>query len=314
MAAKKVIHLGTRGSRLAVIQSEYIKRRIMALNPDVNIKLLTIKTTADKFRTTPLYRIGGKGLFLKEIEDALLEGKVDLAVHSMKDVPAEIPEGLEIAAITERMDPRDALISKEPLPSVEHLPKNARVATSSLRRASQLRHVRPDIEVVPIRGNLDTRLRKITTENLDAIVLAMAGILRINVKDIHLLPMDPNLCLPAAGQGSLGIEVRKEDAEVRNLVSPLNDSKASTCIRAERACLQHLGAECYTSMAAFAEIKDAGIHLRAVVADLNGKRLLRDEAAGDLKDFESIGTALAERLLSRGAKEIIEEMKQSIAH
>lgn len=314
MAAKKVIHLGTRGSRLAVTQSEFIKRRIMALNPDVDIKLMTIKTTADKFRTAPLYRIGGKGLFLKEIEDALLARKVDLAVHSMKDVPGEIPEGLEIRAITERMDPRDALISKEPLPSFEHLPKHARVATSSLRRASQLRHVRPDIEVLPIRGNLDTRLRKLTSEKLDAIVLAMAGLLRMNIKNIHLLPMDTSFCLPAAGQGSLGIEVRKGDPEVQDLVNPLNDQRASACIRAERACLQRLGAECYTSMAAFAEIDDAGLHLSAIVADLDGRRLLKADEAGDMKDPESLGNALAERLLSQGAMEIIEAMKQSIGH
>ena len=314
MTAKKVIHLGTRGSRLAIIQSEYVKRRIEAMNPDVDIRLVTIKTTADKFQTAPLYRMGGKGLFLKEIEDALLEGKVDLAVHSMKDVPSEIPEGLEIAAITERMDPRDALVSKESLQSVEGLPQGARVATSSLRRASQLLHVRPDLEIIPIRGNQDTRIKKMTSENLDAVVLAMAGILRMNFKDIHLLPLDTNLCLPAAGQGSLGVEARREDAEIRNLVSPLNDSQASACIRAERACLLNLGAECYTSMAAFAEINPSGIGLRAVVADLTGKKLLKDDESGDMKDPESIGTALAERLFSRGAKEIIEAMKQAIAH
>ena len=253
-------------------------------------------------------------MFLKEIEEALLEGKVDMAVHSMKDVPGEIPEGLEIAAITERMDPRDGLVSKESLQSVEGLSRGARVATGSLRRASQLLHVRPDLEIIPIRGNQDTRIRKMTSENIDALVLAMAGILRMDFKDLHLLPLDPDLCLPAAGQGALGIEARKGDEEIRHLVSPLNDSPASARIRAERACLLHLGAECYTSMAAFAEIHGAVIRLRAVVSDLAGRKLLRDVEEGDLKAPESLGTTLAERLLSQGATEIIQEMKQAIAH
>jgi len=314
MATRKIIHLGTRGSRLAIIQSEHVKARIEASNPDVDIRLVTIKTTADKFQSAPLYRIGGKGLFLKEIEEALLEGKVDMAVHSMKDVPGEIPEGLEIAAITERMDPRDALVSKESLQSVEGLSRGARVATGSLRRASQLLHVRPDLEIIPIRGNQDTRIRKMTSENIDALVLAMAGILRMDFKDLHLLPLDPDLCLPAAGQGALGIEARNGDEEIRHLVSPLNDSPASARIRAERACLLHLEAECYTSMAAFAEIHGAVIRLRAVVSDLAGRKLLRDVEEGDLKAPESLGTTLAERLLSQGATEIIQEMKQAIAH
>ncbi len=310
------VKLGTRGSRLAIIQSEYVKRGILTQNPNIKVRLEIIKTTADRFTSAPLYRIGGKGLFLKEIEEALLEGRIDLAVHSMKDVPGEIPRALKIGAITERADPRDALISKEAIASIKELPRRARVGTSSLRRGSQLLYIRPDLEILPIRGNQDTRLKKLKTENLDAVVLAMAGLERMHFQDIHLLPLDPDICLPAGGQGSLGIEIREDDTVIQNLVRPLAHPEASCCIRAERACLHFLGAECYTSMAAYAEILNSRIHLRALVSDLKGERLIREAINGDPENPESLGSQLAERLLSNGAAEIIEEIKRdtSISH
>lgn len=304
------IRIGTRGSRLAIIQSDYVKRRIEATNSNVSIKLVIIKTTADRVQDKPLYRIGGKGLFLKEIEEALIEGRVDMAVHSMKDVPFELAEVFEIGAITDREDPRDALITKDKLSCFQELRKGAKVATGSLRRGSQLRYMRPDIEIVPIRGNQDTRLKKMKSERIDAIVLAMAGIRRMNLQNIHVLPLDADICLPAGGQGSLGIEIRRDDENLRNLTRPLNDLHASVCIRAERACLQKLGAECYTSMAAFAEMTDSKVHLRASVADLSGKRVMNDEIEGNMNHPEPIGFELAHRLLSNGAAEIIEEIKK----
>jgi hydroxymethylbilane synthase len=304
------IKIGTRASRLALIQSEYVKGRIEAGNPGVRIRLVTVKTTADRIQNSPLYRIGGKGLFLKEIEEALLKGEIDMAVHSMKDVPSEIPPPLEIAAITEREDPRDALITKGRLGRLDEMAQGATVATSSLRRSSQLLHVRPDLRIVPMRGNQDTRLRKLKSQDIDGIVLAMAGIRRMNFGEINILSLEPDICLPAGGQGSLGIEIRRDCEEIREMVSPLNHSEASINIRAERACLKSLGAECYTSMAAFAETLDSKIHLRAVVADLEGARLVKKEMMGDSNDPEALGRELASRLLGDGAEEIIEEIKR----
>jgi len=249
-------------------------------------------------------------LFLKEIEEALRQRKIDIAVHSMKDVPFELADIFEIVAITEREDPRDALVTENRLPSFQELPKGSTVATGSLRRGSQLLYARPDIQIVPMRGNLDTRLRKFRSEKMDALVLAMAGLRRMNYENIHVLPLDPDICLPAGGQGSFGVEIRRDDETVRHLTEGLNDVDASTCIRAERACLKRLGAECYTSMAAFAEIRDSNIYLRASVSDLKGKNVVKDEITGTTDNPEEIGAELAQRLLSSGAEPIIEAVKK----
>ncbi len=305
------MRIGTRGSRLALIQANYVKEKIEEMNPTVRATLRTITTTADRIQGSPLYRLGGKGLFLKEIEEALAEGLIDFAVHSMKDVPTEIAEIFDIAAITEREDHRDALVSKDRLSSLGDMPGAAKVATGSLRRGSQILHARPDIQIVPIRGNQDTRIKKMQAQNLDAVVLAMAGIRRMGFKDIHVYPLDPEICLPAGGQGSIGVEIRKNDEEARNLISPLNDFAASICIQAERACLRALGAECYTSAAALAEIVDSKIHLRAMVAELGGQRVLKEERVGGLTGPESLGIELADHLLSKGAAEIIRSLKES---
>jgi len=304
------IRIGTRGSRLAMFQAEWVKRKIGEKFPNVNIELVIIKTTADRIQDKPLYQIGGKGLFLKEIEEALVEKKIDIAVHSMKDVPFELTDVFEIVAITEREDPRDALVTEGHLSSFQELANGATVATGSLRRGSQLLYARPDIQIVPMRGNLDTRLRKFRSEKMDALVLAMAGLRRMNYENIHVLPLAPDICLPAGGQGSFGIEIRRDDEKARNLTEGLNDFDASTCIRAERACLKRLGAECYTSMAAFAEIRDSEIYLRASVSDLTGKNVVKDEIMGKVDNPEEIGSELAHRLLSNGAEPIIEEVKR----
>ena len=304
------IRIGTRGSRLAMFQAEWVKRKIEEKSPNVHVDLVTIKTTADRILDKPLYQIGGKGLFLKEIEEALMAGKIDIAVHSMKDVPSELAEAFELVAITEREDPRDALITTGRLSSFQELPNGAIVATGSLRRSSQLLYARPDIKIVPMRGNLDTRLKKLKSENINALVLAMAGVRRMGYENIHVLPLDPDICLPAGGQGSFGIEIRRDDEKARNLTKHLNDLDASTCIRAERACLRMLGAECYTSMAAFAEIRDSKVYLRGSVADLTGKTVIKDALAGNMDNPEETGSELAHRLLSNGAERIIEEIKR----
>jgi len=304
------IRIGTRGSRLAMFQAEWVKGKLEEKYPGINIELVIIKTTADRILDKPLYQIGGKGLFLKEIEEALRQRKIDIAVHSMKDVPFELADIFEIVAITVREDPRDALVTENRLHSFQELPKGATVATGSLRRGSQLLYARPDLKIVPMRGNLDTRLRKFRSEKMDALVLAMAGLRRMNYENIHVLPLDPDICLPAGGQGSFGVEIRRDDETVRSLTEGLNDFDASTCIRAERACLRRLGAECYTSMAAFAEIRDSNIYLRASVSDLSGKTVVKDETMGKMDTPEAIGTELAQRLLSSGAEPIIEEVKR----
>jgi hydroxymethylbilane synthase len=304
------IRLGTRGSKLALIQTEYIKQKIEANHPAVTTKIVIIKTTADKIQDRPLYRIGGKGLFLKEIEDALLQNRIDMAVHSMKDVPGDLAEEFEIGAITEREDPRDALISNAALSSLQDLPMGATVATCSFRRSSQLLHLRPDIRIVPIRGNQDTRLRKLKTENIDAIVLAMAGIRRMHFENIHLLPLDPDICLPSGGQGSIGVEIRSADANARELLKPLSDLQASTCIRAERACLRAMGAECYTPIAAFGEMRNSQIKLKAIIADLKGEKIIQGEIMGAPDDPEATGSELADQLFSKGAGDLIKILKE----
>ena len=307
---KIVTRIGTRGSKLALIQADYVKTRIEENNPAVKVEIKIIKTTADRIQDSPLYKIGGKGLFLKEIEEALLQNRIDMAVHSMKDVPGDLAESFEIGAIAEREDPRDAIVSKDKLSGFQELPKGANVATCSFRRGSQLLHIRPDIRIVPIRGNQDTRMRKLKTEDIDAIVLAMAGIRRMNFGDINLHPLDPDICLPAGGQGSIGVEIRRDDEKARDLVTPLNDTPASICIRAERACLRSLGAECYTPIAAFGEIVDSKISLKALVADLKGEKIIKGEIMGEQKNPEATGSDLADQLLSKGADDLIKELKE----
>ncbi len=304
------ITIGSRGSKLALWQAEWVKKRLEMLHPGLCAAITIIKTKGDKIIDVPLAKVGGKGLFVKEIEEALLSGDIDLAVHSMKDMPAEIPTGLGIGAVPERETPFDVLISRENKP-LAALKTGARIGTSSLRRASQLRHVRPDIEIVPLRGNLDTRLRKLMTENLDAIVLAAAGVKRLNLKSRITQYLDPEVMLPAAGQGALCIETRTNDPGIATFVKPLDHTATRVVIAGERAFLNHLGGSCQIPIAAFGEIIQNRFVLRGLVSNLDGTQIVADTREGAPDHATRIGVELAEHLISKGAAEILNHIKQN---
>ena len=318
--------LGTRGSPLALWQARHVAGRLEAAWPGLGVRLEVIRTTGDKIQDVPLAKLGGKALFVKEIEEALLDGRVDLAVHSMKDVPTDLPAGLHILAIGEREDPRDVLISRTGT-RFGDLPRGARVGTSSLRRQAQLLHHRPDLEIVGLRGNLDTRLRKLHSEGLDAIVLAAAGVRRLGLFDRVTEVLPPELSLPAIGQGALGIEVREPSADcgmrnaecgmgsggsrepsVERLVGVLDHPDTHAAVDAERAFLRRLEGGCQVPFAAHAEVERGRIRLRGLVALPDGTRLVRGERQGEARDGHAIGTALAEELLGRGAREILQRI------
>lgn len=296
--------LGTRGSKLAVHQSEWVQAQLHALAPHVTVTLRRIQTSGDKILDVPLAQIGGKGLFVKEIEEALLSGEIDLAVHSMKDVPTELPEGLAILCVPPREDPRDALISREGRAFMD-LPLGARIGTSSLRRQSQLLHARPDLTIAMLRGNLDTRLKKLHDGQFDAIVLAAAGLRRLDWAHEITEYIVPQISLPAIGQGALGIEGRSDDLFIRSLLSGLNHAPSQTAVRAERALLHRLQGGCQVPIAAHATLAGTRVTLEGLVASVDGKELIRDRAEGTFEDPESIGIQLAEQLLARGGDKIL---------
>jgi hydroxymethylbilane synthase len=271
------------------------------------VVLTRIKTTGDKIQDAPLAKIGGKGLFVKEIEEALIERKIDLAVHSIKDVPTELPEGLHLSAITKREDPRDAFISRDGT-RLKDLPQGAKIGTSSLRRQAQLLYLRGDFEMIPLRGNLDTRLKKLGTINLDGIVLALAGVKRLGLEEriTEIIPMA--ISLPAIGQGALGIETRRGDKEVEDKIQFLNDPDSWNAVSAERGFLKKLEGGCQVPIAAFAYIEGMTLFIEGLVGTVDGKRLIRDKLEGPLDKAESIGIQLAETLLEAGAKEILDEI------
>ena len=295
--------IGTRGSRLALWQANHVAARLRSAEPGITMRLETIKTTGDKILDVPLAQVGGKALFVKEIEEALLEGRVDLAVHSMKDVPTDLPPGLAIVAITEREDPFDVLISRTGR-GLQDLPRGARVGTSSLRRQAQLLHYRPDLTIIGLRGNLDTRIRKLHSEGLDAIVLAAAAIKRLGWTDCITEFLPPEVCLPAIGQGALGVESR--EPSLQRIVAVLDHPETHAAVFAERAFLRRLEGGCQVPFAAHAEVGGGRILLRGLVASPDGKRILRGERSGVCEESEGLGTALAEDLLDRGAGEIID--------
>ncbi len=306
-ATRRSLVLGTRGSRLAVWQAEWVQARLRESAPDVAVTLRRIKTSGDNILDVPLATIGGKGLFVKEIEDALLRGEIDLAVHSMKDVPTVLPEGLEILCVPAREDPRDALISREAKP-LDRLPQGARVGTSSLRRQAQLLHRRPDLKIEMLRGNLDTRLRKLRDGEFDAIVLAAAGLKRMGWLDqvTEYLPSD--VSLPAIGQGALGLEGRREDAFVRGIVAALDHRPTRTAVTAERALLERLEGGCQVPIAAHATLSGERLRLDGLVASVDGRRLVRDSVEGPVADAHALGTQLAEQLLRQGGDAILNEI------
>jgi hydroxymethylbilane synthase len=303
--------IGTRGSPLALTQSGMIRDALAACNPGVAVEIEIIKTTGDRQQewTAPPsgpQAGGGKGIFVKEIEDAMLEGRVDLAVHSMKDLPAEIPEGLRIAAVPRREDPRDVLVARGGT-SLMDLAAGARVGTGSPRRVSQIRNVRRDLVFLPIRGNVDTRLRKVREGTLDAVVLAAAGLRRLGLLDPAWPLLPEEVCLPAVGQGALAIEAREGDARVLSALEPLHDAATAACVAAERAFLAALGGGCQIPVAALATIVAGGdaVALRGAVCDPEGVRLIRVAATGPWSDAGSAGREAAEEAIRRGASEIL---------
>lgn len=303
------LRIGTRGSQLALFQANWVKEKLEQAHPRLRVSLAKIKTTGDKIQDAPLAKIGGKGLFVKEIEEALLAKRVDLAVHSIKDVPTEFPAGLHLSAITKREDPHDAFISREGI-SLKNLPPGAKIGTSSLRRQAQLLHFRGDLQLIPLRGNLDTRLKKLKTLGLDGIVLAYAGLKRLGLDEniTEILSMD--ISLPAIGQGALGIETRVGDEEVEEKIRFLNDPESSIAVSAERAFLKKLEGGCQVPIAAFGRVEDSLLKVDGLVGTTDGKRLIRHHLEGPIEKAESLGIELADILLSRGAKGILDEVYQ----
>ncbi|MEE8553700.1 MAG: hydroxymethylbilane synthase [Desulfobacterales bacterium] len=303
----KTIKIGTRGSKLALWQANWVKSALNAENTSIAVELVPIKTRGDKILDVPLAKVGGKGLFVKEIEDALLNGRIDLAVHSMKDMPSEIPDGLCVGAIPEREIPQDVLISKKGLLLHDLMP-GARIGTSSLRRSAQLLHARPDLVILPLRGNLDTRLKKLETENLDAIILAAAGVKRLGLENRITEYLDENVMLPAVGQGALCIEIRQNDPEIEPIIAALNHQETWTVVMGERAFLNRLEGGCQVPIAAHGKLEKNTFTLCGLVAAVDGTTIIKETLSGPEDSSESIGVNLANRLLSMGAKTIMENL------
>ncbi|MFZ0981320.1 MAG: hydroxymethylbilane synthase [Candidatus Acidiferrales bacterium] len=311
------LRIGTRGSSLALWQANHIANSLAKLH-GVETELVRIRTSGDRLQSASVAQVneaigaeGGKGIFIKEIEDALLSGAIDLAVHSMKDVPTEIPVGLGFAAVTRREDPRDCLISREGL-ALEKLPQGARVGTSSLRRQAQLRHHRPDLDVVDLRGNVDTRIRKLESGEFDAIVLAMAGVTRLGASAKVTQIFDEDLMLPAVGQGALGIETRADDAQTSRFVAALDDEESRACVTAERALLRELQGGCQVPLGAWGRMRKGELHLEAAVFSATGSESVRFDEAGSPAEAEAIGIRLAQILIDAGADKILRLAGRSV--
>jgi hydroxymethylbilane synthase len=303
------IVIGTRGSRLALWQANWVKSELEARFADVTVGLEIIKTKGDKILDVPLAKVGGKGLFVKEIEEALLDGRIDLAVHSLKDMPAQIPNGLCIGAFPEREIPNDALVSNGK--NLSDLNPGARIGTSSLRRAAQILHARPDLEIVSLRGNLDTRLRKLDEGEMDAIILAASGLKRMGFDDRISQLIDETVMLPAVGQGALCIEIREQDDKIGPLIAALDHPQTRTVVLGERSFLAHLEGGCQVPIAAHGTIDGDQIHLTGLVAALDGGTIIKAEISGSTTRSEELGVRLAEQLLDQGAGIILEELKES---
>lgn len=300
--------IASRESRLAMWQAEHVQARLQAQNPDRDVRILGMTTRGDQILDRPLAAIGGKGLFIKELEVAMAEGRADLAVHSMKDVPMEMPEGFVLAAISEREDPRDALVSPR-YESLAALPDGAVVGTSSLRREAQLRARFPHLIIKPLRGNLDTRLRKLDDGEFDAIILAAAGLVRLGLADRIRARIDPADMLPAPGQGALGIEICEGQPVMQRIADGLADAATAACVRAERAFSRRLGGSCHLPIAGFAVVDGTQqFWLRGLVASVDGSKIIAGECRGDWAQAEILGTALAETLLTQGAAALIDQI------
>ncbi|MDT8404449.1 hydroxymethylbilane synthase [Sulfuriflexus sp.] len=301
------IRIATRKSLLALWQAEHVAERLKAAHPGLEVELVTFTTEGDKILDTPLAKIGGKGLFVKELERAIFDGDADLAVHSMKDVPVELPDGLHLPVIMERHDPRDAFCSND-YASLDELPQGARLGTSSLRRECQLRERRPDLEVLSLRGNIHTRLAKLDAGDYDAIILAASGLKRVGLEDRIRAELPPEISLPAIGQGALGIECRVDDTRINELIAVLDDPDTHICVTAERALNHRLEGGCQVPIAGFAVLDGQHLHLSGLVGRTDGSEILRGAIFGPPHEAAEMGKALGEELLARGADEILEAL------
>ena len=305
--SNRTVRIATRNSPLAVWQAEFVKSQLLALHPDLEVELIGMKTQGDIILDTPLAKVGGKGLFVKELEQGMLEGRADIAVHSMKDVPVEFPEGLHLPVICKRENPFDAFVSND-YQTIDELPWGARLGTSSLRRECQARTHRPDLEVLPLRGNVNTRLRKLDEGQFDAIILAMAGLQRLNFDDRIRSALTAEQSLPAIGQGALGIETRIDDEEMNALIAPLYCPHTAITLTAERALNRRLAGGCQVPIAGYAILEGDEVWLRGLVGRPDGTNTLYAEKRGPAGEADSIGVAVAEMLLARGADKILADV------
>ncbi len=308
----KIIRIATRQSPLALWQAQFVQSQLQTFHPDLQVELVPMVTKGDIILDTPLAKVGGKGLFVKELELALLEGRADIAVHSMKDVPVEFPEGLGLVTICEREDPRDAFVSNH-YDSLDALPEGSVVGTSSLRRQCQLRQQRPDLQIRDLRGNVGTRLSKLDKGDYDAIILAVAGLKRLGLDSRIRVALTPEECLPAVGQGAVGIECRLDDVRTRELLAPLAHDATTLRVAAERAMNMRLEGGCQVPIGSYAELDGDTLWLRALVGAPDGSQMVRGERRGPSSEAESMGISLAEELLNAGAREILQEVYQGNA-
>ena len=308
--ADNVVRIATRKSPLALWQAEFVRDRLTQLHPGLTVELLGMTTQGDKILDSPLAKIGGKGLFVKELEQGMLEGRADIAVHSMKDVPAEFPEGLELAVICERENPRDAFVSNR-YATLDALPNGARVGTSSLRRQCQLRTTRPDLQIIDLRGNVNTRLSKLDNGDYDAIILAAAGLIRLEMADRITAALATETSLPAIGQGAVGIECRSGDKRIHDLLAPLNHADTAVCVSAERAMNHRLGGGCQVPIAGHATLQGEQLTLRGLVGRPDGSETVRGMVSGPRAEAQTLGVTLADDLMNRGAKAILDELYES---
>lgn len=305
MNKNQTLKIATRRSPLALWQANYVKERLIQIYPELTVELVPLITKGDVILDTPLAKIGGKGLFVKELENALLSGEADIAVHSMKDVPMQFPAGLELSVICKREDPRDAFVSNR-YRCLAELPQGARVGTSSLRRQCQLKQLRPDLDIQSLRGNVGTRLSKLDNGDYDAIILATAGLIRLELQQRIASFIDVETSLPAAGQGAVGIECRSNDERVKRLLAPLADVQTTACVLAERAMNNHLQGGCQVPIGGYAVLQDNQIYLRALVGALDGSKIIRAEGKSAVENAEVLGVQVGQQLLEQGADKILQ--------
>jgi hydroxymethylbilane synthase len=308
----QIVRIATRKSALALWQAEFVKAELLRHHPALQVQLVPMSTQGDKILDTPLAKIGGKGLFVKELETAILDGRADIAVHSIKDVPVAFPEGLVLQTICQREDPRDAFVSNQ-FQQLAQLPYGAVVGTSSLRRQCQLKALRPDLTVRDLRGNVNTRLAKLDNGEFAAIILAAAGLIRLGFASRIASYIEPEQSLPANGQGAVGIECRIDDIAIQQLLAPLEHQPTRSCVLAERAMNRRLQGGCQVPIGAFATLNGEQLHLRGLVGSLDGSQIIRAEQAGDAAQAEQIGLAVAEQLLAQGAGVILQQVYQASA-